>query len=121
MAVSQKSLENLKKGRPFTSETGREAGKIGKKRSDEVKKQRKDMAQMLSVIAESEIRDEKVKEKLSALGFEDEDMQNEALVADALFTKAKSGDVRAIEKWVELRNVGNDTTGEAETAGPAEA
>ena len=29
LAVSQKSLENLKKGRPFTSETGREAGKIG--------------------------------------------------------------------------------------------
>ena len=116
MAVSQKSLENLKKGRPFTSETGREAGKIGKKRSDEVKKQRKDMAQMLSVIAESEIRDEKVKEKLSALGFADEDMQNEALVADALFTKARAGDVRAFDRWVELRRQGTSAAGVAETA-----
>ena len=116
MAVSQKSLDNLKKGRPFTSETGREAGKIGKKRSDAVKKQRKDMAQMLSVIAESEIRDEKVKEKLSALGFADEDMQNEALVADALYTKAKSGDVRAFDRWVELRSRGKNAAEEAETA-----
>ena len=117
MAVSEKSLENLKKGRPFTSETAREAGKLGKKRSDEVKKQHKDMAQMLSVIAEGDITDEEVKGKLAALGFEDEDMQNEALVADALYTKAKSGDVRAIEKWVELRGQGNNAADAAETAG----
>ena len=116
MAVSEKSLENLKKGTPFTTENAREYGMRGKIRSDEVKKKRKDMARMLSIIAEGDITDEEVKEKLSAVGFADEDMQNEALVADALYERCKKGDVRAIEKWIELRNVGNNTPGEAETA-----
>ena len=83
MAVSPKSLENLKKGPRFTSETAREAGKRGKRKSDEVKKHKKDMAQLLSVIAEGDIADQEVKDSLAALGFEDEDMQNEALVKNA--------------------------------------
>ena len=111
MAVSEKSLKNLEKGSCFTTENAREYGMRGKIRSDEAKKKRKDMARMLSIIAEGDITDEEVKEKLSAVGFEDEDMQNEALVANALYEKCKKGDVRAIEKWVELRNVDSSTPG----------
>ena len=117
MAVSEKSLKNLEKGHRFTKENAREYAIRGKIRSDEVKKKHKDMAHMLAVIAEGDITDEEVKEKLSGLGFTDEDMQNEALVADALYQKCKKGDVRAIEKWVELRSTGNGSAGEAETAG----
>ena len=116
MAVSPKSLENLKKGPRFTSETAREAGKRGKRKSDEVKKHKKDMAQLLSVIAEGDIADQEVKDSLAALGFEDEDMQNEALVANALYEKCKAGDIRAIEKWVDLRSQQPDAVSDAETA-----
>ena len=117
MAVSEKSLENLKKGRPFTKETAAEAGRRGKKRSDEVKKKRKDMGQMLSVIASGDITDKEVKDRLAALGFDREDMQNEALVAEALYQKAMSGNVRAIEAWAELRGQAKDAAEDAETAG----
>ena len=116
MAVSPKSLENLKKGPRFTSETAREAGKRGKRKSDAVKKHKKDMAQLLSVIAEGDIADQEVKDSLAALGFEDEDMQNEALVANALYEKCKAGDIRAIEKWVDLRSQQPDAVSDAETA-----
>ena len=37
MAVAQASLENLKKGRKFTSETAREAGRKGQQKSLEAK------------------------------------------------------------------------------------
>ena len=116
MAVSDKSKENLKKGVPFNSETGREAGKLGKKKSDEAKKRKKDMVRMLSIIAEGNVTDDGQKEMLAALGFDEQDMQNEALVANALYEKAKSGDVRAIEKWTELRGQEKDSGKEAAAA-----
>ena len=116
MAVSKNSLENLKKGKPFTSETGRECGKLGKKKSDEVKKRKKDMAQMVTLIAESDVTDEEKKQLLAERGFKEEDMQNEAVLANALYEKAASGDVQAIKTWNDLRSQSVASPDDAEIA-----
>ena len=50
MAVAQASLENLKKGRKFTSETAREAGRKGQQKSLEAKKWKKAKKQLLAIL-----------------------------------------------------------------------
>ena len=120
MAVSPKSLENLKKGPRFTSETAREAGKRGKRKSDEVKKHKKDMAQLLSVIAEGDIADQEVKDSLAALGFEDEDMQNEALNGEDLTETVKKL-VSAVADPIKGRKAETADTKVANIAGGKEA
>ena len=51
MAVAQASLENLKKGRKFTSETAREAGRKGQQKSLEAKKWKKAKKQLLAMLS----------------------------------------------------------------------
>jgi hypothetical protein len=58
MAVSQKSLENLKKGRKFTKENASEYGRRGQWKSREAKLWKKARHELLTVITGEENVDE---------------------------------------------------------------
>ena len=101
--------KNLIRGNPDTQfKSGREAVDSGRKggiASGKAKRARSSMAQLARQIADSPITSDKTKRTLEALGIEDEDLTNSAVVVASVFKGATSGDIKAIEKWQELTEV----------------
>lgn len=83
----------------------REMGKKGGIASGKARRARSSMAQLARQIADSPITSDKTKRTLEALGIEDEDLTNSAVVVASVFKGATSGDIKAIEKWQELTEV----------------
>ena len=83
----------------------REMGKKGGIASGKARRARSSMAQLARLIADSPITSDKTKRTLEALGIEDEDLTNSAVVVASVFKGATSGDIKAIEKWQELTEV----------------
>ena len=84
--MNPKSLENLKKGKKFKSgdEATKEAGANGGIQQGENGRRRKSMAELARKIADAPAP-EKAKTQLAKLGFEDEEMNGNAMVvADAI-------------------------------------
>ena len=96
---------------PFTSDQNREeAAKNGRKggvASGEARRAKRTMAELARMIGNTKA-DAKDRKKLEKLGVLDEDATNTAVITGALFGKAKSGDVNAIEKWEKLTEQVND-------------
>lgn len=60
------------------------------------------MSELARKIASSEVTGKKSRDALKKLGYEDDDMVNNALVTASIFQGALSGDMRAVEKWEQL-------------------
>lgn len=82
--------------------TVEEASKGGK-RSGEVRKQRKTLAQIGDMIGGLDIKSEKNREIMRKAGITDEDMINDVGMLFRLNMKAQNGDTKAIELLSKLR------------------
>ena len=88
---------------PLTTSKAREIGKKGGKKSGQVRRQRKTLAQIGDMIGGLDIKSEKNREILREAGITDEDMINDVGMMFRLNLKAQSGDTRAIELLSKLR------------------
>ena len=101
MNMTQTQLDNLKLGKKITKETASEYGKRGQPKSVEAKKLRKRMGVLLNQITEGKISDEEAKEQLAKVGFDTEELRNDAVIAIALYRNAAKGDIPSIEHMME--------------------
>ena len=101
MNSTQSQLDNLKLGPRFTKENAAEYGRRGQAKSVEAKKLRKRLGLLLNQITEEKISDEEAKERLKQLGFDNEKLRNDAVIAVALYRNAAKGDIPAIEHMME--------------------
>ncbi len=98
-----KSLANL---RPVkTTEEARERGRIGGIKSGEVRRKRKQLKETLSTLLTLPPGINDQKDLLMALGIDENDCNNQTLIAIAMIQAAAAGDVKAAT-WV------RDTVGE---------
>ena len=102
MAQSQAQLDNLDKGVRITPETASEYGRKGQPLSVEARARNKTLAQLAGMIADSDISDERLRNKLRKLGIVEEDLQNNAAVAAAVYKSAAAGNMLAVEKWEKM-------------------
>lgn len=106
MSVNEKSIANL---RPVTStEEARERGKKGGQKSGEVRRQRKKFRETLEILLHLPPGLSDQKETLLALGVDEDDCDNQTLIAISMIQSAAAGDVKAAA-WV------RDTVGEKPT------
>lgn len=98
----------------FTSDQNREQaaanGRKGGKASGEARRQKKTMRELARNLANAEVKNTKSKESLKKLGFEDDDLTNNALVTAGIFKAAISGNVKAVDKWQELVELNDSDT-----------
>ena len=95
--MARKQDENL---RPAEHKFTLEEHKKGGKRSGEVRRQRKTVADYLRQWADNEV-DEKNKKALQALGL-DEEATNRTLLVLPLIKKANNGDTKALQMIIDL-------------------
>ncbi len=109
--------QNLLRGNPDTQfQSGQKAVEMGRKggiASGVARRKKKTLRELASIIAAAPVSSRSAQRSLEKMGFEEEDMTNDALVTQALFNKALEGDVKAIEKWEELTSTEVDNTIEA--------
>lgn len=98
-----KSLANLKPVR--SSEEARERGRIGGIKSGEARRKRKKLKETLSALLTLPPGITDQKDLLMALGIDEDDCNNQTLIAIAMIQAAAAGDVKAAT-WV------RDTVGE---------
>ena len=121
MQSTQSQLDNLKKGPRFTSENASEYGRRGQAKSVEAKKLRKRLALLLNQMTEKKITDEEAKEKLEELGFDTEELRNDAVIAVSLFQSAAKGDLNALDRMIEWIDTGIDEQGAKQMSAEEEA
>ena len=80
----------------------RELARKGGIASGEARREKATLKNLLPMMMSLEIKDDKDKEKLKALGLSDKDMCNGALVSMALLQKAMKGNIQAIRLLAEL-------------------
>lgn len=100
---TQKQMDNLKKGAPhrITRENAAEMGRRGQKKSAEARKKNRSIAASARQIHDTEVTDNKERERLAKLGITD-DPTNADKVAAAVFNRATSGDMAAVDKFEAL-------------------
>ena len=116
MNQTQSQRDNLLLGKKITSEIASDYGKRGQPKSTEAKKIRRRMGYLATLIADTEVTDEKMKAKLQQLGIDDPEQQNDAVIAAAVYRAATKGDIPAIEKWEEWIQAAIDELCEEETS-----
>lgn len=103
--MNPNSLKNLEKGRKTQFKSGDkaaiESGYEGGKQLGENNRRRKSMAELARKIALAPAPD-KAKTQLAKLGFEDEDMNGNAMVVAGVYNNAVKGNMIAVEKWEQL-------------------
>lgn len=107
MAISEKSLANLRPPRKGTEDAKRR-GRNGGIKSGEVRRKKKAMRETLAMLLDLPPGLSDQKEILTALGIAEEDCNNQTLIAVAMIQTAAAGDVKAAT-WV------RDTVGEKPT------
>lgn len=108
--------KNLKKGKATQFKSGEQAasnGAKGGRKSQQVQKQKKTVADYLKKWADSEVSDEKAKKSLQALGLDDE-ATNRTLLVVPLIKKITQGDTKALQMAIEL--LGEDKKKDLEIA-----
>lgn len=65
------------------------------------RRRRKNLSELAKIIAENPVP-EAAKAKLAKMGIEDDDANNNALVAVSVYKKAIQGDMQAVDKWEQL-------------------
>nr|DAQ34968.1 MAG TPA: hypothetical protein [Caudoviricetes sp.] len=106
MSVNEKSIANLRPVR--STEEARERGKKGGQKSGEVRRQRKKFKETLELLLHLPPGLSDQKETLLALGVDEDDCDNQTLIAISMIQSAAAGDVKAAA-WV------RDTVGEKPT------
>lgn len=106
MSGKEKSLANLQPVK--NSEEARERGRLGGLKSGEVRRQRKKLKDTLDLLLTLPPGLSEHKDILMALGINEEECNNQTLIAVAMIQAAASGDVKAAT-WL------RDTVGEKPT------
>ncbi len=107
--MARKQDKNL---RPCEYKLSQEEAKKGGRKSVEVRRQKKTIAEYLKTWADKEV-DEKNKKALQALGL-DEEATNRTLLVLPLIKKASSGDIKALQMMIDL--LGEDKKKDLEIA-----
>lgn len=107
--MARKQDENL---RPCEYKLSQDEAKKGGKKSGEVRRQKKTIAEYLKTWADKEV-DEKNKKALQALGL-DEEATNRTLLVLPLIKKANGGDIKALQMIIDL--LGEDKKKDLEIA-----
>lgn len=107
--MARKQDENL---RPCEYKLSQEEQKRGGRKSVEVRRQKKTIAEYLKTWADKEV-DEKNKKALQALGL-DEEATNRTLLVLPLIKKANGGDIKALQMIIDL--LGEDKKKDLEIA-----
>jgi PBSX family phage terminase large subunit len=105
MAQSKAQLDNLKKGKATQFHSGDEAVRNGRKggvRSGESKRNKKTLNQLAQTIAAAPISSKDARKQLASIGFADDDLTNNAMVAAGVFQSAVNGKIEAVEKWEKM-------------------
>ncbi len=92
--------ENLKPVR--TKEEARERGHNGGIKSGEVRRQRKAFRESMNTLLSMPIASTRDYNKVANMGIDPEDIDNSQLIVVGLFNRAKTGDVFAIQKLLEM-------------------
>lgn len=101
MAVSKKSLNNLKKITDMTPEEKSEFGKKGAKARTEKQRKKKQWKEIATIMLSSPAS-AKNKELLKKYNIDDEDADINAMIVYQLIVKAMSGDLNAIRELKEI-------------------
>jgi hypothetical protein len=97
-----------------TKEEQKKIATAGGIASGQARRKKKTMQELAKLVAASPVSRNSDKKALERIGvLLPEDMTNDALVIAALFNKALEGDVKAIEKWIELSSEEEDNKIEA--------
>lgn len=83
----------------LTPEEQREKMAMMGRASGIARQRRKSRRELAKELASAPIKDAKTVEQLGKLGFETEDMVNDALITASVFQGAVAGDIKAVEKW----------------------
>lgn len=84
----------------------------GGKASQEAKKKKKAMAELLQLYSDLPINDNRKKNRLKKLGIEESDLTQKALVADAIMRGAQGGNFYLIQLYLEsIGEMGQGATG----------
>lgn len=90
---------------PLTERSEEEAHAIrsaGGKAVQEKKRQQRLMADLLAIYSDMPITDNRRKKRLAKLGFEDADLTQKALIADAIMRGAQNGNSYLIQQYLEI-------------------
>lgn len=100
------NTQNLKRGNPDTQfKSGQNAVENGRKggiASGEAKRRKKTMRELAQALSVAEIKDERARKSLKQLGFEDEELTNNALVVGSVLKAATKGSIAAVDKWEQM-------------------
>lgn len=97
MANEQNLIKNSDRSPSQRRENARKAGIA----SGAARRRRKNLSELAKIIAENPVP-EAAKAKLAKMGIEDEDANNNALVAVSVYKKAIQGNMQAVDKWEQL-------------------
>lgn len=86
--------ENL---RPSEYKLTREEAKKGGQRSGETRRKKRAMREQLELLLKLPVQNKKVKEKMSELGIDEKDIDNQMAITISLFNEAMKGNTKAYE------------------------
>ena len=102
MANPNPKKENLKPNTERTPKEREELARKAGKASGEARREKATLKSLLPLMMSLEVKDEKDKDALKALGLSDDDLCNGAIVSMALLQKAMKGNIQAIRLLAEL-------------------
>jgi hypothetical protein len=94
--------QNLKPNTERTPKERQELARKAGKASGEARREKATLKSLLPLMMSLEVKDDKDKEALKALGLSDDELCNGALVSMALLQKAMKGNIQAIRLLAEL-------------------
>ncbi|WP_291244596.1 hypothetical protein [Fournierella sp.] len=103
--------ENLKAGKATQFKSGEEAARNGKKggeASGVARRRKKALRDSLQLILDLDITDKRKRTKLKRMGVSEADMDNQMVVALAVFQEAAKGNMRAVSRIVDIVGTGQD-------------
>lgn len=98
--MNDQNLKPIRKG-DLTIEQSRERARNGGKRSVEVRKAKKTLAELFTAWADNEVKD-KDKLLLKSLGIDDKDATNKALLIVPIIKNITKGDTKTLQLAIEL-------------------
>lgn len=98
--MNDQNLKPIRKG-DLTIEQSRERARNGGKRSVEVRKAKKTLAELFTTWADNEVKD-KDKLLLKSLGIDDKDATNKALLIVPIIKNITKGDTKTLQLAIEL-------------------
>ena len=89
--------QNLKPMNTRSKDEARESGRIGGKKSGEVRRKRKTIKQQLELLLSTPVSNEDLKKQIKKWGIDDDDINNQMAVTVSLYQQALKGNTKAIE------------------------